>query len=169
MLKRSMSDTLVDEVEKRMSNRRMGSYIVCYFDTESASSEMAIVDDPERSIDGKPPQTTLDKRENLVRLCADRHYQFNTMRHGKFSTMILLHYWMNRCDLKPAEKQSIQTRTESEEQAPPKDEAVNPVAGADYSAAANAAETAKWQQKLHEAEHFLKQVLRARYSKDPMM
>ena len=150
LLKRSMSDALVDEVEKRMSNRRMGSYIVCYFDTESASSEMAIVDDPERSIDGKPPQTTLDKRENLVRLCADRHYQFNTMRHGKFSTMILLHYWMNRCDLKPAEKQSIQTRTESEEQAPPKDEAVNPVAGADYSAAANAAETAKWQQKLQE-------------------
>jgi hypothetical protein len=142
-----------------MSNRKMGSYIVCYFDRDSLPAETRIEDDPELSIDNKPPQTTLDRRENLVRLCEDRHYQFNTMRHGKFSTMMLLHYWVNKVGLKQVTKQTISQQSSS---ASPRHMSAEEAMSAQTGSAA-AAETGclptfdkdsnkqqmdKWQQKL---------------------
>eukprot|EP01043_Picozoa_sp_COSAG02_P060584 COSAG02_NODE_7946_length_2776_cov_1.643631_2_plen_620_part_00 len=158
-LKRTHSDKLVEEVEKRMSNRKMGSYIVCYFDRESLPAETRIEDDPELSIDNKPPQTTLDRRENLIRLCEDRHYQFNTMRHGKFSTMMLLHYWVNKVGLKQVTKQTISQQSSS---ASPRhmsaEEAMSAQTGsaavaatgglAAFDTASNKQQMDKWQQKL---------------------
>ena len=160
MLKRTHSDRLVDEVEKRMLDRRMGSYIVCYFDTDAPKATGSITtDDPERSIDSKESLMTLDRRENLVRLCADRHYQFNTMRHGKFSTMMLLHYWMNKVELKMVTKQRISLQSDTHRHASA-EEAMS--AQTDTAAAAtgsmevsfddqkNKEQTNAWQQKLQQ-------------------
>jgi hypothetical protein len=177
-LKRTHSDRLVDEVEKRMSHRKMGSYIVCYFDAAEgerdgdSSEPMRIADDPELSIDNKPPQTTLDRRENLVRLCADRHYQFNTMRHGKFSTMMLLHYWMNKVELKHVTKQMISQQSTEAGRHASAEEAMSAQTdssaaaaaaaaatggmgtsmSASFDAEANQQQTDMWQQKLQERQ-----------------
>jgi hypothetical protein len=92
---RSMSTKLVEAVAKEMQDERVGSYIVCHFEAESNKHFVpSIDDDSAQSVDDKPLERTLDERENLIRLCADKHYQFNTMRCAKFSTMLLLHYFL---------------------------------------------------------------------------
>ena len=37
-------------------------------------------------------ETTYNDRDNLLRLCDDKKLQFNTMRCGKYSTMMVLNY-----------------------------------------------------------------------------
>ena len=91
-LKRTASDALVDRVAAAMAGRRMGSYILCRFDRPPAGAA-PLADDAPRSVDGAAEGATLDRRENLIRLCAENHLQFNTLRMGRFSTMLLLHYW----------------------------------------------------------------------------
>ena len=47
---------------------------------------------PTVNIDDENREKTLNDRENLVGLCTVKNYQFDTMRMGKFSTMMLLQH-----------------------------------------------------------------------------
>jgi hypothetical protein len=78
---------------REVSNVGNGSHFVCHFKPLSAAPE--IEDDPTISIDEESREKTLNDRDNLVGMCVVKHYQFDTLRMGKYSTMMLLQHFLN--------------------------------------------------------------------------
>ena len=83
----------------RVSNDGNGSHFVCHFKpvgggAAAASPDVEIEDDPTVNIDDEGREKTLNDRDNLVGLCTVKHYQFDTMRTAKYSTMMLLQHFM---------------------------------------------------------------------------
>ena len=105
-IKRTISDALVEKVTETMADRRMGSYIVCHFADPAAAgsaggvggAEMALPDDPDLLVDCSGERDSAaaphDTREAMIRLCAEKHLQFNSIRMGKHSTGTLLSRWL---------------------------------------------------------------------------
>jgi hypothetical protein len=82
-----------------VSNAGNGSHFVCHFKPlggggASAESSIEIEDDPTVNIDDESREKTLNDRDNLVGLCTVKHYQFDTLRMAKFSTMMLLQHFL---------------------------------------------------------------------------
>ena len=76
-----------------------GSHFVCHLKpagngAAAASADVEIEDDPTLNIDNEGREKTLNDRDNLVGLCTVKHYQFDTMRTAKYSTMMLLQHFM---------------------------------------------------------------------------
>ena len=89
-LERAESRSVTKRFMKRINAPGNGSHFVCHFAPSDAAA--AIEDDPTVNIDDESREKTLNDRENLVGLCTVKNYQFDTMRMGKFSTMMLLQH-----------------------------------------------------------------------------
>ena len=95
----------------RAQDQRRCFYMVCHFEAESSPFKATVVDDPKLSIDDRPAERTLDDRENFIRLCAERHYQFNSMRCAKYSTMNMLGYFLRPTKMVDCVTQIVRSTT----------------------------------------------------------
>ena len=97
LLPRVTSAQRVKSVARKMADRRKGSYILCKLHTAELHERMD--DEPVIRIDAQEQAVayehdrTLDSRIGLYRLSRQFNYQFNSLRCGRYSTMMLLHYF----------------------------------------------------------------------------
>jgi hypothetical protein len=104
---------------RRVSNRFIrevsgggkGSHFVCHF--KPLTAEPQVEDDPTISIDDDTRDKTLDDRDNLVDLCKNKHYQFDTLRMGKYSTMMLLQHFLYPKWVEPVTHRPVMSRQQS--------------------------------------------------------
>ena len=99
---RTKSVAVVRKVQERIQQHNMGSYIVCHFGQESAMGAASLLTDDK-------PHTLhngLNDRKKIYDLMTQNRYQFNTLRHARHSTMMLLYYFYDCRRLKTVTKRS---------------------------------------------------------------
>ena len=111
MLKRTKSQVYAQKVGDVLKERSQGSYMVCHFAERPPDAEI-IPDDHE--IKPRVGGTSLHDRKMLLDLMIQNYYQFNTMRHARYSTMVMLHYFMasEHSQLKPITSKLVRSRSE---------------------------------------------------------